>query len=240
MSLLHPARALAALSFGLSVVASAPASARTATLELDGAPTRFVVSVVGADGKPEAVAASQVTEIAAVGVLGSPIEVARADGPDGRVRATLTERPGIVTLSIDRGVWSRGADGKPVARPMNEVPGAKEATHERLYAKTVVRWSAGAVRPVGYPLEIMPLAVQPLKPGQPLGVRVLFEGRPLAGVPVSAGEASAPATTDANGVAMINARPGRNVVQVVHRVPVEGDAAMTHREFRFALLFMVE
>lgn len=240
MSLPTPARALAALFCSCIVVAAAPATARTATLEFDGAPTRFVVSVVGTDGKPEAYAASQVTEIAAVGVLGGPMEVARADGPDGRVRATLADRPGIVTLSLDRGVWSRGADGQPVAKPMSEVPGAREATHERLYAKTVVRWSAGSVRPVGYPLEMMPLAVQPLKPGQPLPVRVLFEGRPLVGVPVSAGEPAAPATTDANGVAMIGARPGRNVVQVAHRVPVQDEAGLTHREFRFALLFMVE
>jgi uncharacterized GH25 family protein len=113
--------------------------------------------------------------------------------------------------------------------------------HER-YRRCAKAWLAGsdatrATRPVGLPLEIVPLAA----PGAAasLGVRVLYEGRPLAGALVrarrqplgSGGRSLAPAErdsaaiawsgrTDAHGEARAQVgKPGEWMISVVHMIP---------------------
>lgn len=212
------------------------AAAQTATLEPDGAPTRFAVTLRADGGSLAAYEERAILEVAAVGVLGVPLEVTRSGGPDGRVRASVAEAPAIATLSFDGGRWAAGPDGRLAALAP---PDAAAATHVLKYAKTVVRWSAGAVKPVGYPLEIMPVAVQPPRAGSALPVRVLYQGRPLVGARVVTADPAAALVTDEQGVAMVRVQTGRNTVRVEHRVPVSGEPGLAQRHLEFVLLFVL-
>jgi nickel transport protein len=235
-----PSRALVvarvlALTAALSFAGSA--AAHTATIELDGAPTRFAVRFWGHAGKTEPYEADKVQRVTALDANGRPIAVTRHTGADGAVRATVAAQPALVALEFDNGIWSRAEGGKSVNRPMNEVPDATRGTHAPKYAKTVVAWNDVAQRPLGQPLEIVPLSATAPRAGQPIRVRVLFEGRPLGGAKVAADEDAPAALTDGDGVANYTPRRGRNTVWVNHRVDVAGDARMTQRSHEAVLVF---
>ncbi len=234
-------RTVHALTRGVALAAAltvaGAAAAHTATIEADGAPTRFAVRFWGHAGKTEPYSADRVTRITAIDAKGQTIAVTLDKGADGVVRANTAAAPALLALEFDNGIWSRAEGGKSVNRPMNENPGATLGTHALKHAKTVVVWNDVALRPVGQTLEIVPLAAVAPRAGEPLRVRVLYEGRPLAGAKVAADE-DAPATlTDANGVATFMPRPGRNTVWVNHRVDVAGDARMTQRSHEAVLVF---
>ncbi len=128
----------------------------------------------------------------------------RVIGPEG----DLTMKPGktnyqaVSTEALAKGTYLVIADVQPVfwtktpkgwsQKPRNEEP---QATACGLYienAKGLVNVggdTATAVisKPVGLPLEIIPLAnPAAVKPGQRLQMKVLFQGRPLAGAKVEA------------------------------------------------------
>lgn len=91
---------------------------------------------------------------------------------------------------------------------------------------------AGFDRVLGFTLEIVPESdPESLRPGQSLRVRLLYEGRPLAGALVAAVLKSDPAArvsarTDARGrVALKLARPGVWLVKAVHMIEADGEKA---------------
>jgi uncharacterized GH25 family protein len=96
-----------------------------------------------------------------------------------------------------------------------------------MYAKALLLSGApddGYSRPVGTPIEIVPM-VDPyrLKAGEPLRVRVLFRGQPVANVAVKAlstrdedGKQNIIGRTNADGVVSIPSGPGLWRVQTIH------------------------
>ncbi len=223
-----------------ALTAAGAAAAHTATIESDGTPKRFAVLFWGHAGRTEPYPADRVTRVTALDARGQAIAVTLDQGADGVVRANAAAVPALVALEFDNGIWSRAEGGKSVNRPMNENPGATRGTHALKHGKTVVVWNDVALRPVGQPLEIVPLAAAVPRAGQPIRVRVLYEGRPLAGAKVAADE-DAPATlTDADGVTAFTPRRGRNTVWVNHRVDVAGDARMTQRSHEAVLVFAAQ
>lgn len=144
--------------------------------------------------------------------------------PEAR-NAVLDASPDLaaVALSFEDGYWSQGADGKWVAGPRSQVPTARKTGYYMMYTTTVLKHAAaGAAKPFGLPLEIIPLADPlSLKRGQRLSVQVLFEGRPLAGAKVLAdyvGDTHGVAlTTDARGRVQLRLHSsGLNVIKTSH------------------------
>jgi uncharacterized GH25 family protein len=118
------------------------------------------------------------------------------------------------------------------------------------YAKTLIGATGAATKPLGHVLEIVP-ETDPasLKSGQPLAVRILFRGKPLAGVKVGAMYAGAETsghtypvstTTDKSGGAVLKLdRPGLWYARLIHMVPANGDPDFDWRSFFATLVFEV-
>jgi uncharacterized protein DUF4198 len=146
--------------------------------------------------------------------------------------------------AFERYLADEGLDGPLAARRQRHDSGPG---HER-YRRCAKAWLSGsdatrATRPLGLPLEVVPLAA----PGAAttLGVRVLYEGRPLAGALVRArrqplglgGRSLAPAErdsaaiawsgrTDAHGEARaLVGKPGEWMISVVHMIPSRDPSA---------------
>lgn len=107
-----------------------------------------------------------------------------------------------------------------------------------------------AIGPLGHVLEIVPeLSPDKVKVGGSMPVRVLFRGRPLAGVRIAAVYAGAKleghafpvnAETDAEGRANLKIdRPGLWYVRLIHMVPSGGDPDYDWRSFFATLTFEV-
>lgn len=119
------------------------------------------------------------------------------------------------------------------------------------YAKLLLGANGAVSRePLGHALEIVP-EKDPTTLGndEPLAVRVLFLGKPLAGVRVSAMYAGAKVTghefpvtaeTDTNGRAELKLdRPGLWYARLIHMVEAQGDPEIEWRSFFATLTFEV-
>lgn len=127
--------------------------------------------------------------------------------------------PAIVAGVLDNGLWSKTADGKWYNKGKDEVPNATTSLHTYKYAVHVRRPLQGAM-PIlpGQKLQIVPVGDRlPDRMGQPLTVRVLYDGKPAAGAEVQPDllndPDSVPLKTGADGVATIKVRnQGLNVI----------------------------
>ena len=159
------------------------------------------------------------------------------------MRLTIEGRAALLALTYDNGYWSR-PPGAPasVNKPRNEVPGAESGAHVLKYGKTVVQWSPAVTRPLGQALEIVPLADLPPVAGDRLAVRVLWQGRPLAGARVLYGgvEARPPvARADDAGRAEVPVSGGSQFLSVSHRATLADDPRADSQSVSANLVFDV-
>lgn len=131
----------------------------------------------------------------------------------------------VIVVDFDHGVWTETADEESVNKPKGEVPGYLSSARERMLHKTLLAWGDGAAKPVGLPLEIVPLANPlQLKPGDQLQVQVLYESKPLADAEIEIMGSMDLYVTDAEGKATLPiSEPGFQYIQALYRVPLEND-----------------
>jgi uncharacterized GH25 family protein len=121
-------------------------------------------------------------------------------GPDGRridLKPTLADtgyapQEGFWTASFSTAtpgmyVVGHASDQVMSYGPVRSVKGAKTCFVVSSSLDNVPRDNPGFDRPLGHPLELVPLAspVTPMGPGVPIRVRLVYKGRPLAGARVS-------------------------------------------------------
>ncbi len=132
--------------------------------------------------------------------------------------------------------------------------GKTNAQGRELYSRSskllIGRSSEMATRPLGHALEIVPEKdPATLAAGEALPVQVLFRGKPLSGVRVSAASAGpemkghdfpVTAETDANGRALLKLnRGGLWYVRLIHMVAAQDDPEVDWRSFFATLTFEV-
>jgi uncharacterized GH25 family protein len=158
--------------------------------------------------------------------------------------ALVEPAPDAVTLTItlDNGIWTKGADGKSVNKPKSQVTSAQSASHSIKINTTILK-SGAAPKPTGQGLEIVAL-VDPmtLKMGDDLPVQVFADGKPLAGVPlyvdyVNDGHAKSN-KTDADGkVTLFIRNDGLNVIGVSYAKATPGNAEIDQVSYFATLSF---
>ena len=180
-----------------------------------------LVFLFGHAGKLEPATHAKVSALAAVNAAGQPLG-AKLEPAAGALRVQVAGTPAVITSSYDNGFHSRTKEGsKPGA--MNEVPGALGASHAVKFGKTVLAWGPPALKAMGQPLEIVPLAAPA---GGVVAVQVLWQGQPLAGAKLTrfTADAQTPVVTDARGQARVPVPAGVQMISVAHRQPITGDA----------------
>lgn len=146
----------------------------------------------------------------------------------------------LVGARYDNGYWARvqvPGQARPVARNTTRamLPEATQVTNNLKFAKALVldgRDETSFNRHLGHLLELVPQKnPATLRAGEPLPVRVLINGQPLAGaaIEVGNGEDAIPEdkivrhTTDASGTALVPLLPtGLNVIVVGSERPNDG------------------
>ncbi|KVT78144.1 nickel ABC transporter substrate-binding protein [Burkholderia ubonensis] len=147
-------------------------------------------------------------------------EVATQLTPSGPLLLVNTDnQPAIVAGMMDNGLWSKAADGKWRNKGKDEVPDATISEHTFKYGVYLRRPLEGPM-PIlpGQKLQIVPVSKQlPEQMGQPLKVRVLYDGEPAPGAEVQPDYIndvdSKPLKTGADGTVTIKVRnQGLNVI----------------------------
>lgn len=227
-----PIRLPAALCAGLFL--SLPAFAHDAWVEArDGA---YVV-LYGHGDKVETYAPEKVLALTATDAGGAALSVS-LDAAASPRRARVDGQAALLAVHFDNGYWTKTTEGSKNL-PKNAVPGALSATHSVKFGKTLLAWSAAATRPQGARLEIVPLAATAPRAGGTLPVRVLWEGKPLAGAKIArAGHGKeAPVAADADGRAEVPVLAGRQMIVVNHKIELHNDARADHYSAAANLVF---
>lgn len=185
-----------------------------------------------------------ITSMAGYDVAGRAVPTALE--PVGKLALVdLREQPAVVAAVLDNGIWTRSAEGQWLKKPKNEVPGAVVSGHNFKYAVHLRRTPLD--RPLaalpGHTLQIVPVdAALPSTLGQPLRVRVLHRGKPVANVPVLADFVNDPdgkaLLTAADGTVTVPVRnQGLNVIAAKLDAPAEDQVATDKVEHLATLSF---
>ncbi len=172
-----------------------------------------------------------------------PVTVERLDD---HARLKPLKKPAIVAVALDNGAWSKTPDGKWINQGRTQVPNSTESLHTYKYSLAIHR--EGARLPDLAPLKLVIVPeTDPLKvgPGKPLPVRVLADGKPLAGAELVGDYRGAPhqvsAKTDAQGRAQVLVRnEGLNIISTSVYLPVENDPDIERRGLFASLTFLGE
>lgn len=166
----------------------------------------------------------------------------RADGPLAMVQSQAD--PAVLTAVMYNKTWSKPADGGEwIEGGRDIVPNA--IVSEKNYKYTVfIRAPLAAPLPV-FPdqvLQIMPVGKVPQKMGAPLRLKVLFHGKPAAGVKVLTDfindPDAKPLKTGPDGTVTVKVRnQGLNVINAVTTGPSDQPKTIDHIEYEATLSF---
>jgi Domain of unknown function (DUF4198) len=168
-----------------------------------------------------------------------------ADGP--LVVVDSGPKLAVVTAVMDYGLWSKPpGDAEWVGKGRDEVPNA--TVSEKNY-KFSIHIAAPLAKPIPQlphqTLEVVPVEAKlPVLEGQPLKLRALFHGKPIAGVKILrdfVNDPDGPAvTTGADGTAVIRVRnQGLNVISATYDGPPENPKKEDHVEYEATLSFVL-
>lgn len=179
--------------------------------------------VLGEGAEDDAYQPAAVTQALALDRSGHAVRLTRVPG-EHNLALSLDPQAATLAVSYKDGYWSQTADGNWVAGSRLQVPDARKSGEYRMHSRTVIVPAASVGQGLGLPLEIVPLRDPlQLKRGERLPVRVLFDGRPLAGVGVISdylnGGSGPPVVTDTASEAEATVgSAGLNILSVSHKV----------------------
>ena len=186
------------------------------------------------------------------------ISTAVAIGEDGAAMPVSVEKrekhavlkpegePAAIALTFDNGYWTEKTDGKWVNEAKDKVADAKATGHYIKNSLSLLHVHDALPAFPKQELQIVPLD-NPIgrKAGDPIRLRVLHDGKPLAGAVVTldyinqATLKSDP--TDADGEVVVAIRnDGLNVLSVDHSVPLENDPKADKIGYTATLSFVAE
>ena len=154
--------------------------------------------------------------------------------------------PTVVTAVLDNGTWSKTPDGEWHKKGKDELPNAVTSEKTMKYA-VVIRGPLSTPLPAlpDQVLQVVPVdASLPVLLGKPLKLRVLFNGKPIAGAQVQSDYVNDPdnegVKSAADGTVTITVRnQGLNVVAATYDGPTDNPAKASKIEHRATLSFVL-
>ncbi|MEO8102484.1 MAG: DUF4198 domain-containing protein [Betaproteobacteria bacterium] len=200
---------------------------------------------VGADDLDAVKRLPLVKSIAGYDEAGQPVETKLVPTTDRLLLVNIDNQPAVVAAVLDNGMWSKTADGKWHNKGKDEVPDA--VISERNY-KFAVHLRLPLAAPLGplpeQTLQIVPVnAKLPELMGQPIKLKVLYKGKPVAGARVLHDWLNdpdgKPVKSAKDGSVTLKVRnQGLNVIGALFDSPPE-DPAKTNKVENFATLSFI-
>jgi uncharacterized GH25 family protein len=168
----------------------------------------------------------------------------RANGPLLLVESEAA--PPVVAAVMFNGIWSKRPNGQWVKKGRDEVPDATISEKNYKYAVYLRGAINGTLQPLpGHRLQILPVpATLPALLDEPLQLRVLFDGKPMAGVRILRDYVNdpdaEPLQTAADGTVTIKVRnQGLNVVAAIYDGPSDEPTKADKMEHLATLSFVL-
>ncbi|WP_395408268.1 DUF4198 domain-containing protein [Pseudoduganella sp. UC29_106] len=177
---------------------------------------------VGADDLDSLKRLPQVTSMAGYDASGKAVPTKLE--PDGRlVLVNLENQPAVVAAVLDNGTWSKTPDGKWHKKGKDEVPTAVVSERTWKYAVHLRAPLSAPLAPLpDQVLQVVPVEAKlPAMLGEPIKLRVLYKGKPIAGAKVLHDWVNdpdgAPVLSDKDGNVTLKVRnQGLNVIVAIY------------------------
>jgi nickel transport protein len=154
---------------------------------------------------------------------GATRDVSQGATPSGGA-VRVAARCDVLVGALDHGYYVLTPDGERNV-PRTQAPDAVKAWRARQWAKWVDARSPAASVPLGDGLELVPVTdLARAHTGEKVTVRVLLDGKPVAGVVVAIGHAAL-AETGASGEARVKVRHDVESISATLRRPLHGPEA---------------
>lgn len=200
---------------------------------------------VGADDLEMVKRLPKVTDISAYDVLQQPVETSLR-ATEYLVLVNTDDHPAIVSAVLDNGLWSKTPEGEWIAAGRDEVPNATVSEKTIKYAVHLRSALAEPLGPLpGQLLQIVPDdGILPDMMGDELTLRVLYEGKPVAGAKVIVDFVNDPdgerIVTGDDGRVTINIRnQGLNVIGALYDSPAPNPEIIDKVENMATLSFVL-
>ena len=152
----------------------------------------------------------------------------------------------MVSAAYDNKAWTKSASKGWVNLPRADVPDGSQSGLSQKFTKTYLKPARDFGKPLGQALELIPLSdPASLKTGDRLKVRVLLDGKPLAGVKVATNmfdysDKAEKAVTDAEGAVVVTV-PGRQMagVEIEHFAKTAGNSEIDGIWYTASITFRV-
>jgi nickel transport protein len=242
---------------GLAVTTAGPALAHDVWLTLagDAAHRRALVNYGHPDDRPPAFA-DKVVDLVAITANGSVSllkgieQVDRNGVPVAQTKPFVDDGHALLAARYDNGFWIKTADGLYRNATRRLAPDAADSMWSVKFAKAVTGPDAPWQKELGQLLEIVPLSDPgKVKPGETLRLKVLFQGKPLAGAEVERGDGSTVVAekdiprfkTDADGIASVPlSKAGPYLLVIDHKVTPSATPDQANADlFNATLWFLV-
>ena len=201
---------------------------------------------VGADDLDAVKRLPKVKSITGYDEAGKPVETKLVATTDRLLLVNLDNQPAVVAAILDNGRWSKTADGTWHNKGKDEVPNA-------IVSETTIKYAVALRLPLSVPLgplpehtlQIVPVSAKlPELLGQPMKVRVLFQGKPVAGAKVQADYVndpdSKPVKSGKDGIVNLKVRnQGLNVIVATFDGPPDDPAKSNKVEHLATLTFVL-
>lgn len=201
--------------------------------EADGS---YLVQFGGHQGQLEAYPAEKLSSVVAYDARAHKIGVSARTTAQG-VKVQPEGAAALLVAEFDNGYFSKTDSGPMVNKPMTENPGATSGVRALKFHKSVIEWGYVARMVVGQTFEIVSARADHPHAGMPMKVRVLKDGKPIAGVRLSIGENGPPVMSAKDGTATVVPVEGRNQLMAILRVPATGDPKTTSLSYEYLYAF---
>jgi nickel transport protein len=149
-------------------------------------------------------------------------------------------KPAMLLVEFDNGFYTK-IDGKSVQMSKRDAPAGSVTNHPVKSGKTIVQWMPWMTEAVGQRLEVVPInASAAPTAGSKFQVRVLLDGKPIAGLMVENNSNETGPKTDAQGLATLTLVKGINRLAVDHDIPMKGDPDTDKLGLNASLVFMAK
>jgi nickel transport protein len=242
-----PSRSAAAASAAIVLAAclAAPAASAHAVWFAQRAGQLAFIFGLGADDESMVERLSHVTAVDGYDSGWKPVATQlRTEGP--LVVVNAGKSLAVVTAAMDYGLWSKLPNGHWVAKGRDAVPNSTLSERNYKYAVRIVGPLTTPVPALpNQVLEVVPVGANlPALKGQPLRLRVLFHGKPIAGVKILRDFVNDPdgkgVTSGADGTLTIRVRnQGLNVFDASYDGPAENPRQEDRIDYEATLSFVL-
>lgn len=189
---------------------------------------------------PESYKANKITSLKVFDARQKSLRYSRQVTTEGVSIDKLSGVPAMFALEFDNGYWVKvGAESKNIR--YSQMPSGTDPSHPLKFSKTILSWQPWMAKPLGQRIEFIPIAADQVpRAGSQLRLKLLLDGKPLAGQMVENNSDEKGPKTDVEGNVTVMVVSGVNRFATDHDIQQKNDPDAKRLSLTAAFVFVAK